>query len=830
MPEADADAQLASKAMSRGTYVAVGLLSLSLMSTEIVLTRVFSVVLWYHFAFFAISIAMLGLGAGAVAVYALRDRALLAKVPIVLASTSLLVGLATLCLSIGLLRMTPDWFGTGLSVFFTNITWKLLLVFALTAAPFALGGFALSLAFSRYASVIHKLYGWDLLGAGLGCALCVPLLDRLGGPEALVACACLSAAAAPCFMLAEPSRSRRGFSAGGALLVLVLGLCAHGLGWLEIRVAKGLDLVANRPELQRWNSFSLVSVFPTWDFRGWGLSPAFSEPVPPPKGLVIDMNAFTPLVAFDGDFAKVAHTRSDLSAFAFRVAAPAGRACIIGAGGGKDVLAALASGSSHVTAVEVNPLIVDDVMRGPYRAFTGGLYERPDVSVHVGDGRSFVRGSPARYAVILISMVDTSAATAAGAFALAENALYTTDAFADFLSRLTPGGMLTVSSVSFEGLAVGARLASIARAALERRGHDPAASVAVLETQWLGVPGATMFNFVIKPAGFDAEERARIAAEASALRFGLTYLAGASSASSAPTASAAGGSVSGPERALIRKILLERDSEALERALSVLPLDVTAVGDDRPFFFYQNRLRDAASALFEKGTTHLFGNGLLILIKVLVAAVLMLCLLIAVPLWLTRREVARGSARTTARLGVDLTYVACVGLGFMCLEIGLIQRLLTFLGQPTYTLTAVLFVLLVGGGLGSRFSARLDTRGVHLVLLALCGYALGFVLLWETLALAALGLPAALRALLVAVVLAPLGALLGVPLPSALSRVQARNAERIPWLWGVNSAASVLGSVLATIVSMNRGISASMLAGVFLYACARVLFPRLARS
>jgi hypothetical protein len=451
-------------------------------------------------------------------------------------------------------------------------------------------------------------------------------------------------------------------------------------------------------------------------------------------------------------------------------------------------------------------------MRERYRDFTGGLYLRDDVSVHVEDGRSFLRATDERYGVILISMVDTSAATAAGAFALAENALYTSDAFDDFLSRLEPGGMLTVASVSFEGLAVGARLASLAREALRRRGHDPATSVVVLETQWLAVPGATMFNFVLKPSRFTAAELAKVSSEAQALRFGISYLPGAE-----PQAAA------GTERALIHTILREPDARVLDRMLARLPLDVSAVGDDRPFFFYQNRLRDAFSALLSKGSPHLFGNGLVILVKVLVAAAIMLMLLIGLPLLLTHRM----AARSRAGLGFDVAYVTCVGLGFMCLEIGLIQRLMTFLGQPTYTLTAVLFVLLVGGGLGSRYSDRLQARGVGFVLLGIVGYALVFLLTWEALASAALGLPAIGRALLVAFLLLPLGALLGVPLPSALARMQKRNPERIPWMWGINSAASVLGSVLATIVSMSFGISVSMLLGALLYVCARGLFPRL---
>jgi hypothetical protein len=165
----------------------------------------------------------------------------------------------------------------------------------------------------------------------------------------------------------------------------------------------------------------------------------------------------------------------------------------------------------------------------------------------------------------------------------------------------------------------------------------------------------------------------------------------------------------------------------------------------------------------------------------------------------------------------------------MFLELGYIQRLLGYLGQPTYTLTAVLAVLLVGGGVGSRLSRRLPAGAVSRVLLALLGYAALLAVAWPTLADATMALPAPARAAVAGAALLPLGLMLGVPLPSGLSRVSARHDERIAWLWGVNSATSVLGSVLSTVVSMHFGITVSLLTGMALYAGAAVLWPRVAR-
>ena len=794
----------------------VGLLSLAVMAAEIVLTRLFSVVLWYHFAFFAISVALLGLGAGAALVHLRRERLLASGASFALCAGSLVTAGSLIVLDVGLMHAKPDWFALQVSL---AVLLKLLGLFALTTLPFLSAGFVLSLVFMRYGAAIHRLYAWDLCGAGLACLMVIPLLDRLGGPDAIVVCAALAAASAVAFAANEvEGRAKRMLVAGAlALAVTTTGVACSLAGALEVRTAKGLDLTTYPPEVARWNSFSLVNVFPFWPFRGWGLSPTFKGELAPYKGLVIDLNAFTPINAFNGDFGAVAYTQHDLSALAFRLREKSpNEVCIVGAGGGKDVLAALAAGSKRVVGVEVNPSIVE-LMRGPYRAYTGGLYDRDDVEIHVEDGRSFLRSSERAFDVILISMVDTSAATAAGAFALAENGLYTTDAFEDFMSRLSPDGVLTVSSASFDGLAVGARLASLARAALRARGADPARSVAVVETPWLfAQETASMYNFLIKPSGFSPADIERLRAVTTELGFKITY---------APDAT----TTRKREALAIERVLRATDDAALARETAGWRYDVSPVSDDRPFFFYQNRLRDAGTALFSSAAPQ-FGNGLVILIKVFAAAALMLALLIAVPLALARRGGGEALHGSGGQLAADLGYVAFVGLGFMFLEIALIQRSLSLLGQPTYTLTAVLFVVLLGGGIGSQLARAASSAAVRRAIAALIVYALVLAFSFGAIADAAASLSMLGRAFVVASLLLPLGMLLGVPLPSALARVHARVPARIPWLWGINSAASVLGSITATMTSMSFGITASLIVGATCYAAALLIWPRLARG
>jgi hypothetical protein len=805
---------------SRTLGAAVATLSLALMTTELVITRIFSVIIWYHFAFFAISVALFGTGAAATLVHLFQRRLLAGRGATVLTASAACFAVTVVVVDFLLVRVVPLWFGGLFTATYLSTTGRIVALFAMAAAPFFVGGFTLSLAIARHARELHRVYSADLFGAAFGCLAAVPLLSGLGGPGALLAAASAGGVAALLFARSEPSGVRPSVTRVAALAVLVAvggGALAARAGALDVKVGKAVDLERFPPEFAEWNSFSHVTVLPVGGFRGWGTSPKYKGPVPEQRALFIDLAALTMLTRFDGDFRGVEYVLHDLSAFVFGIKRAPRETCVIGAGGGKDVLASLAAGSRHVTAVEINPLIVDGVVRGKFRAFTGGLYSRPDVDVFVEDGRSFVRKTNRRFDVLLLSMVDTSAATAAGAFALTENSLYTSDAFADFLSRLAPGGVLSVSTVSFPSLAVGTRLVAIARDALARRGVAAERAVVVVQTPWLN-GGGTMHDVLVKPSGFTPDEVDGLRRHADALGFTVAYAPGATSP------------LPGVENAWTYEVLTTKSPATLARTMDTWPVDASAVDDSRPFFFYQDRLRDFLPALFMIGSAHPFGNGLVVLAKVLLVSVLFVAAFLLVPLVFSRKELSLGDGRP----GWDLAYVSSLGLGFMFVEIALVQRFTLYLGHPTYTLAVVLLVVLMGGGLGSRWLGGSGAQGGRRRLATLLAAIVVAILVVRVVAphvfAATLAWPIAARAVVAAVLLGPIGFLLGVPYPMGLGAVAARAPLRVPWLWAMNSATSVLGSVLATVVSLHGGIDASIGAGAGLYLCALLLAGRVMRD
>ncbi len=788
----------------------IALTTAALMMTELLLTRIFSVTIWYHFALLAISVALFGSGIAAAWVYVRRQRLERANLGAWLSGCAIALAISIAVVDVVMVRLAPDWF-SGMFGLFTVMTLRLGLVFVLAAVPFFLGGVVLALSLVRHPLYVHHIYAWDLFGAGVGCLLVIPALAVFGGPLALWSAAGLACLAAMLF--AGPLRRRLAGALATAAILVVVASIGQTQGLFALRAAKGIDLEKFPPEFARWNAFSLVSVLPDHGFVGWGTSPKFRGDVPEQKTLVIDMNATTTLTRFTGDFAEVPHLRFDLTGFVYRLRPVSDHVAVIGAGGGKDVLTALQAGARHVSAIEINPLIVEDVMRGAYRDYTGDLYNRSDVSVVNRDGRTFMEQSGEAFDMIQISMVDTSAATVAGAFALAENSLYTQEATTSLIGGLRQHGVLSLSARSFPGLSLGARLVSLGQAGLWAHGEDPATSMIVLRT----VDG--LYNILVQrgPIPPAIVEATRV--QAQALGFVPVYLPGVDPAE-LPHGRF-------DEDRWIEATLAANSPAEVAAVQRTFPLDVSAPTDDRPFFFYQNRLRDVGKVLTDQNA-HLLGNGLAVLLRVLVIALFGSALMIAVPWWLAKRTSSKASHPPMTWF---LSYAAILGIGFMFVEIALIQRLNLYLGHPTMSLVVVLAILLLGGGLGSRLIAGYHTpkRALWWGLGLIIGY---LVVVLQSGLLPWLfdqtrQLPLGGRAGVAAAVVAPGALALGTALPAGMRAVASQMHLQLPWFWAVNGATSVLGTVLATLTAIHGGFTAAGWVALLAYALACVCVPKM---
>ncbi|MEP6963094.1 MAG: hypothetical protein ABI995_13525, partial [Acidobacteriota bacterium] len=433
-------------------YLGLGFTTLATLLLELSLTRLFSVVFFYHFAFLAISLALFGFGAGGVFSYVIANRP---------GNISAELGRLTFVNSVAVVLLL--WF--ILSRHGDMTLGALVAVYFASAVPFFFAGTVVSLAIGEAIDRIDRAYLWDLMGAAGGCLLLVPFLDVFGGPNTVIAAGVIYGAASSIWFNRAGEAKLRALAVLFSILLVTLMIMNGTNHMFDVRWAKGERLPEER--MSKWNSFSRVGL----SFAGTPGNGGYWD-------IRIDADAATGIPSIDWDKGLTdaeRHTLLYRGAGMPYLLRPAAKTVIIGAGGGYDVARALGGGSADVTAVEINPIIANTIMRGQMRKESFGVYERPQVRVFVEDGRSFIRGSREKYQVLQATLVDTWASTAAGAFALSENNLYTADAFEDYLSHLTDDGLLAFSRWGFDPPRESLRVISLGMEALKRLGETDAA-------------------------------------------------------------------------------------------------------------------------------------------------------------------------------------------------------------------------------------------------------------------------------------------------------------------------------------------------------------------
>ena len=757
-------------------YLCVALTTLATLLLELSLTRIFSVVLFYHFAFLAISIALFGLGAGGVFSYVVADRPgnLFSKLGQLSALNAVLVVFALAAVL---------WQREEL----TNV--RLAILFFTTALPFFVSGIIVSLAISEGMERVDRVYFFDLLGAAGGCLLLDPFLRAVGGENTIIVVALLFAAAAAIWHTMAGSF-------GGRVLSVALGLGLLGLivgnfgrtGVLRVHYAKGQKL--GNEFFVKWNSFSRIAVAPEKDSRM--------------PTIFIDADASTGIANFD--FQNLSdHERRDLQyqgpGLPYMVL-PGARTLIIGPGGGWDVARALAGGSRDITAVEINPLIARVVMKEQYPELSRGLYFRPDVHLVVEDGRSFVRRSEDKFQVIQATLVDTWASTAAGAFALSENNLYTTDAFSDYLGHLTDDGFLAFTRWGLDPPRESLRLISLGLAALARLGeNDPSKHFIVVREG--SVVGWAKDTVLISRKPFSAEYLARARRTIAEARIQAVYLPDEN--------------ISNPFHDLIhspRPAEYERDYR----------FDISPVGDNRPFFFYTVQPRDIWAFLTESNTSsadYKINKAVPLLFGLMAVSIAATLIILALPPLLLGTRLPR-------RRGVlwFLLYFVCIGAGYILVEVALIQKFVLFLGHPTYALTVVIFSMLLSSGMGSFWSRRLIGQSqakLSLALAAVTVLVAALAAVVSPLVAGGVGWPQWSKIAIAVLLIFPAGFAMGLPFPSGLKRLEARQQSSVRWAWSLNAAASVMGSAGAIVCAIYFGLIQTLLIGATLYLLALVI-------
>ncbi|HVI10647.1 MAG TPA: hypothetical protein VND65_20325 [Candidatus Binatia bacterium] len=773
----------ASSLSGRALVVGLALSSFSALLLELALTRLFSVVLFYHFAFLAISIALLGLGAGGVFAYLLKPRLSRLSTEILAARLCLLNSLLV-PLALEIVLHVP----VSLTVTGKNFL-RLTGLYLAAAIPFFLTGLLFSVIFARETWRVPRLYAADLCGGALACLAVVPLLNWIGGPNTILASSVVLALAAAVWS-GDRLLRRVSFALAAAFALLIV--VNRDNRFIDIVYAKGIMRDRSWVEFSRWNALSRVEV----DRQGAA------------KAVVIDADASTYIMNCDlSHWAGSVWERNLMSAppALANVLRPRGAFAIIGPGGGVDVLRAVANGSPSVTGIEINPIIANTVMRGRYADYSLHLYDRPNVHVHVTDGRSYLRATTERFDVVQMTLVDTWASTAAGAFALSENNLYTVEAFREYFDHLKPDGMIAITRWEFHQPREALRVVAVAMEALHRMGvANPGRNFIVASQGPLNEDGIPVVVLAKKTAFTPDEESAVQTHFARYAALSPIYLP--SQRPQNPFAD----------------LIASNDPYRFARSYAY---NVAPVSDNAPFFFFTLKPGQILGEQgLQRGIDWKVNLGVLVLILVLAISAAAVLAFLVLPL-------ALHGGRHSAW---PLLYFVAIGLGYILVEIAFIQRFVLFLGHPTYALTVVIFLLMLSSGAGSLFSRRwiADSASVRAPLLIVIAGLAAAVIFLPKLLTAWVGLRFIYRLVISGVLLVPLGFMMGMPFPSGLRLLGRREFgnpqdNAVEWAWAMNAAASVLGSVLAMVIAIQFGLTITLICGVAAYAAALLLLPAL---
>lgn len=768
------------------------LATFSTLLVEILDARLLSVLTWYHLSFFAVSLAMLGMAAGAVFVFVRPTAFAPDRAPDALARIAWWLAIAIpashlLTLSMPFLPLTRV---TPMEVL--SVTWSTIVL----AVPFVLSGIVVTTALTRCGGVIGRLYAFDLVGAAAACALVVPLLERTNVSSAMLLAGAAAALAAWCFARGA-GRAGAWPLAFGALLTIVAVVNTSGHELFQVIYPKNRQLWLTNAlnDVTRWNSHSYVLVQRPGDEPAfmWGPGVGAERFRGRTAWLAIDGEAGTPITQWNGDPDALEWVSYDVTALPY--ALRRGDVAVVGVGGGRDILSALWGRSRSVTGIDVNRIMID-LLTGTHRDFAR-IADRPEVTLVHDDGRAYLTRTSQRFDIIQMSLVDTWAATGAGAFTLSENGLYTLDAWRVFLSRLAPGGILSVSRwFDPANVSETSRLVALGTAALIDRG------VVTPATHLLLVSRGQVATLMVSSAPFTDEDARRLTAVADARGFAVVQ---------APWHTGTG---------LVGRIAASTTRDALDRAVADPFLDYTPPTDRRPYYFNMLKPR-AVIAGADLGPSGSLNGNLRATLMLLTLLGVSTALVLAIVVWplvqIGRPPMAAG------RFAWSMTYFAAIGFGYMLIQIGLLQRFAVYIGHPTYTLAIVLFAMLLFTGAGSLLSDRLSVHGrlartiPVAVALALLATALVLPMVLARTVTAGLGV----RTLAVLVFTAPLSLLLGCCFPVGV-RLLAGAPAVVAWAWGINGAFGVLASIAGVAISMWIEIDANFWAAAALYAAVTV--------
>ncbi len=784
-------------------YLGIFLISISSLLLQITLTRVFSISQYYHFAFMVVSIAFLGFGASGT--FLAIKKSLLEKDISKLLTVVAFLYAVSIPVSFLITQRIP--FDPYRVTWDTNQLLYIGLYYLLLSTPFFLSGLCIGLVMVKMVERVDRIYFFNLLGSGLGALLIVGLSLIYTGPAVIVSASLLGLLSSVSFSIGCSKRIP-------AILILTTIVAVFSMsgtcGCLDITISpyKALSRELNYPNATivatEWNPTSRVDVISSKGIRyAPGLSTEYRGVLPPQLGVTIDGNSLNAITEFHGNLTEIRFVDYTPPSAPYKLKGKE-KVLVINPRGGFDVLVAIYNNASAIDVAEVNPAFIS--LGNKFRNFSGDIYNEDRVRVEIEEGRGFIRNSGDRYHLIVISLTDDLMTSSTGLYGMSEDYIFTVEAFEDYYTHLEDKGVLSVTRWLQYPPKEAPRVVSLAVAALENQGvMHPEKHIIVVRSLFTS-------TLLLQRGEFTGEEINIIKDYCRERRFDLVYYPGISD-------SEVNIYNRFPEpihHQLISGVILgDRD-----RVYSEYLFDISPTHDDRPFFFNFFRI-DKFIPLYEsmgKKWEPFFEGGFLSLV-VFIQALVLTTLLIVLPLYSHRKIRGRVAGKPL------LLYFFFLGIGYMFIEISMIQKFILFLGHPLYSISIVITSLLISSGFGSLASGRLKTRYLKKVIPILSTVTFLYIIILPSVFHFFLGQSIWVKGFMSFILLILPGFLMGVPFPTGMRVTERFNRELIPWAWCSNLCSSVLGSIIAAIIALYLGFSFVLLMAcvVYLIALASIL-------
>jgi len=799
-------------------FLALLCISSSALAYELILMRLFSIVQWYHFAYMVISIALLGFAASGTLLALIQHRR---KKPLTEKDFAFLFS----CISFLLFIFTVASFSLAQIIPFSpfQLVWQksqylyLAGYYVLLFIPFFLAGCFIGLNFMCFKKNIALVYFFNLLGSGAGVLIAF-LSFYLLPPALLLIVSSFFAFLGFLFSARKVIRMKSYIILSIVGILFLFMFVIKGGVSLKISPYKGiskcLQLPGARVEYEGYSPLGLIQVVDAPSLRyAPGLSLTYTQDGPPPqKELFVDGNSYGAVTNFKGDKSKLEYLDYTTFTLAYHLISPQ-RDLVLNPGSGSQILAALYHSSTHIQGVESHPDIVN-LLRGPLRSFSQNIYnQQPHITVDIASPREFVARELSKYDLIQLGLIGSWGGMDGGIYATGENYIYTIEAFQEYFEHLKPQGIFSASAWLSSPPRTFLKLLALSVETLDTKGRgDISRSIIAIRSWATG-------TVLIKKGEFSFAELIKMKDFCKRRAFDLVYYPGINQEEI--------NNYSVLERPVYYESicnLLRRDTrdEFYENHV----FNIKPPTDDKPYFFHFFRLSSLFYLLKTLGREWIpfVEWGYVILWGTLVQALIVAPLFMFLPLIFIRNKERLSSLGK----GKIFSYFSLLGLAFMFIEMGYIQKFVFLLTHPIFSLALVLFTVMFFSGIGSLLSSRISKKNRWIPFIGILFFSCIYVIFLDGLLKIFLPFPFLLKCIVVVILLAPLALFMGMPFPIGLQIVSDKVSNYIPWVWGISGVASVIAPVLGSLLSVCLGFRMLMGISLLLYGIAGWIIHRTA--